>query len=106
MFPKAVDPLWTTFAFITAYSVLSASVNLIKSSAALYVAALKLNIVVAVDVKLTELDSVLATPPDASAVLSKPTIANILAPLCGAEVNVKAATTGGQTAAVVQYSVC
>ena len=43
---------------------------------------------VAVDVKLTEADSDLATPPDANAVLSNPLIANILAPLCGAEVNV------------------
>ena len=47
---------------------------------------MKLIIVVAVDVKLVELVSVLATPPDANAVLSKPTIANILAALCGAEV--------------------
>ena len=59
-----------------------------NNSAALYDDALKLIIVVAVDVKFTELDSVLETPPDANAVLSKPTIANILAPLCGAEVNV------------------
>ena len=59
-----------------------------NNSAALYVAALKLMIVVAVDVKFTELVSVLATPPDANAVLSKPTIAKILAALCGAEVNV------------------
>ena len=43
---------------------------------------------VAVDVKLTELDSVLATPPVINAVLSKPVIANILAAACGAEVNV------------------
>ena len=86
--PKAVEPLCTTFAFITAYSEFPVSVSLINNSAPLYVAALKLMIVVAVDVKLTALVSVLATPPDAKAVLSKPTIANILAPECGAEVNV------------------
>ena len=44
---------------------------------------------VALDVKFTELDSDLATPPVANAVLSAPVIANILAALCGAEVNVK-----------------
>ena len=43
---------------------------------------------VAVDVKLTELVSDLAIPPVANAVLSAPVIANILAALCGAEVNV------------------
>jgi len=43
---------------------------------------------VAVDVKLTALDSVLATPPVTIEVLSAPVIANILAALCGAEVNV------------------
>ena len=59
-----------------------------NNSAALYVLALKVMMLVAVDVKFTELVSVLATPPEANAVLSKPTIANILAPLCGAEVNV------------------
>ena len=44
---------------------------------------------VAVDVKLTELVSVLATPPVTNAVLSNQTIANILAAACGAEVNVQ-----------------
>jgi hypothetical protein len=44
--------------------------------------------VVALDVKLVAVVSVLTTPPDPAAVLSKPTMANILAPECGAEVNV------------------
>ena len=50
--------------------------------------ALKLIMSVAVDVKLTEEVSVLATPPVTSEVLSAPVIAKILAALCGAEVNV------------------
>ena len=86
--PNAVEPLCITVAFIAAYSELEESCRTINNSAALYVDALKLMIVVALDVKFTELVSVLATPPDAKAVLSKPVIANILAPLCGAEVNV------------------
>jgi hypothetical protein len=45
-------------------------------------------IVVALEVKLVELVSVLATPPVTNEVLSAPVIANILAALCGAEVNV------------------
>ena len=45
-------------------------------------------IVVAVDVKFTELVSVLATPPVTNAVPAAPVIAKILAALCGAEVNV------------------
>ena len=85
---NAVVPLCTTVAFMLEYSEFEESCKTINNSAALYVVALKLIIVVAVDVKLTELVSVLATPPDAKAVLSKPTIPNILAPLCGAEVNV------------------
>jgi hypothetical protein len=44
--------------------------------------------VVADEVKLVAVVSVLATPPDTNAVLSNPTIANILAPEWGAEVNV------------------
>ena len=85
---NAVVPLCTTTPFCAEYSEFAESCNVINSSADLYVLALKLIIVVAVDVKFTELVSVLATPPEANAVLSKPTIANILAPLCGAEVNV------------------
>ena len=85
---NAVVPLCTTTPFIALYSLLAESCNVINNSADLYVLALKLMIVVALDVKFTELVSVLATPPDANAVLSKPVIANILAPLCGAEVNV------------------
>mgnify|MGYP006222740131 CR=1 FL=1 len=59
-----------------------------NNSAPLYVDALKLIIVVAVDVKFTELVSDLATPPVTNDVPSAPVIAYILAPLCGAEVNV------------------
>ena len=84
----AVEPSCTTTPFIAAYSVLAVSVNTMNMSAALYVAALKLMIVVAVDVKLTELVSVLATPPVTNELLSAPVIAKILAALCGAEVNV------------------
>jgi hypothetical protein len=43
---------------------------------------------VAVEVKLVELVSDLATPPVTNAVPSAPVIAKILAALCGAEVNV------------------
>ena len=49
--------------------------------------ALNVNISVADDVKLVELVSDLATPPDTNAVLSAPVIAKILAPECGALVN-------------------
>jgi hypothetical protein len=45
-------------------------------------------IVVALEVKLTELVSDLATPPVTNEVPSAPVIAKILAALCGAEVNV------------------
>ena len=45
-------------------------------------------IVVALEVKFTELVSVLATPPVTNDVLSAPVIAKILAALCGALVNV------------------
>ena len=77
---KAVDPLCTTTPFWAEYSVLAESVNWMNISADLYVAALKLMIVVAVDVKLTELVSDLAIPPVTNALLSAPVIANILAP--------------------------
>ena len=87
-FPNAVEPLCVTNAFITPYSEFVESCKLMNSSAALYVDALKVIIVTALDVKLVELVSVLETPPDAKAVLSNPTIANILAAACGAEVNV------------------
>ena len=86
--PNAVVPLWTTTAFCTEYSVFAASVIVINNSADLYDAWLKLMIVVAVDSNDTDEVCVLATPLDANAVLSKPVKANILAPLCGAEVNV------------------
>jgi len=43
---------------------------------------------VALEVKFVELVSDLATPPVTSEVPSAPVIANILAALCGAEVNV------------------
>ena len=43
---------------------------------------------VALEVKLTELVCDLATPPVTNAVPSAPVIAKILAALCGAEVNV------------------
>ena len=85
---NAVDPLCTTTAFCAAYSVLAVSVNCMNNSADLYVAALKLMIVVALEVKFTELVSDLAIPPVTSDELSAPVIAKILAPECGAEVNV------------------
>ena len=77
---NAVEPLCTTTPFIAAYSVFAVSVNVINNSADLYVAALKLIMVVALEVKFTALVSVLATPPVTNAVLSAPVIANILAP--------------------------
>ena len=85
----AVEPSCTISALATSYSLLAESVVVIKHSADLYVVALKLIIVVAADVKLVDAVSVLAIPPDASAVLSAPMIANILAAACGAEVNVR-----------------
>jgi hypothetical protein len=59
-----------------------------NNSADLYVAALKLMIVVALDVKFTAVVSDLATPPVTSEVPSAPVIAKILAPECGALVKV------------------
>ena len=85
---KAVVPLCTTVPFIAAYSVLPESVNVMNISALLYVAPLKVIMLVAVEVKLVELVSDLATPPVTNEVLSAPVIAKILAALCGAEVNV------------------
>ena len=84
---NAVVPLCTTTPFIAAYSVLAVSVNWMNNSALLYEVALKLMIVVALDVKLVELVSDLATPPVTNEVPSAPVIAKILAALCGAEVN-------------------
>jgi hypothetical protein len=60
-----------------------------KISADLYVAALNVMIVVALEPDTdTAVVSDLATPPVTSAVPSAPVIANILAPECGALVNV------------------
>ena len=84
----AFVPSCTINAFATSYSELAESVVVINASADLKLVALKLMIVVAVDVKFVELVSDVETPPDANAVLSAPVIANILAPECGAEVNV------------------
>ena len=59
---------------------LLASLIVIINSADLYELALKVIMFVAVDSKDTDDVCVLATPLDANAVLSKPVIANILAP--------------------------
>ena len=77
---KADVPLCTTFALATSYSPLEESVVVMNISADLYVVALKLMMVVADDVKLVDAVSVVNTPPVPAAVLSNPTMANILAP--------------------------
>ena len=85
---NASEPLCTTTPFIAENSVFAVSFNVMNNSALLYVEPLNVIMFVAVDVKFTELVSDLAIPPVANAVLSAPVIANILAALCGAEVNV------------------
>ena len=75
----AVVPSCTISALATSYSELAESVVVMNASADLNEVALNVMMSVAADVKLVDAVSVVNTPPDAAAVLSNPTIANILA---------------------------